>query len=189
MGDDLLAGPRFGDLDHTAVRTHVVAVFGNIRRIVLEVGVPRVFDIDMHRVTESVQFPDARNRHRTPGRIVVRGAEEIARALIGVLHTEEFPRAVYRQETLGLAFVGRKCRGGILIGEERSVHPHSVAFVHGLILPLDEGLRTQRNERREGKTQGQNLSFQRVKISPDPEILQLCPKTDECPKTDTLFWI
>ena len=110
MGDDLLAVPRSGELDDAAVRTYVVVLHGHACRrsvlrcvlrlpafvnvVVLELVAPGKADVDILRVTITVEFPDAGDVHRLPRTVVEVRLVEVLRTLIGILDPVEFPWAL-----------------------------------------------------------------------------------------------
>ena len=68
------------------------------RRIVLEVSAPSESYVHVFGVAEAVQLPDARHAHVFPRCVVIVGAEEVGRTLVGVLHPLEAPVALDREE-------------------------------------------------------------------------------------------
>ena len=86
---DLLANPRRINLEGTTVLTHIVALCGRVRRIILVMTSPGISHIDIQRISESVELPHPGNRHGLPGRIIVPdGLEPFCAAFYGLVPVE-----------------------------------------------------------------------------------------------------
>ena len=150
MRDDLPAGPCRGDVDRTAVGTHVVLLDGNVRRIVFEPAPPGVTDVEVDRIAVSVQLPESRHGHVVPAFVVVADAEKVRRSLVGVAHPVEFPVSVQRDEPLREGLVARLCGFRRFVREPGAMHRHSVHGIHAGVLPF-VALRAGRQRRRRGQ--------------------------------------
>ena len=94
MGDDLFPVPVCRYVDSLSVRSYVVLLFRNVRRIVAVVPSPRVADVQVDRISVSVQLPDAWHRHLPPVCVIESGLPESGRPLPAVPYPFEFPLSV-----------------------------------------------------------------------------------------------
>ncbi len=151
----LLAFPRSGDGDFLAIRTCIVVLLLNVRRIGFELRGPGVADVLIGSVAVAVEFKEAGYGEILPLRIVEVCLVEVGRSLIVVLHEIEFPLAFEREVTIALRLVVLLCGIDALKGEEvrmRSLHPYPVLrrvepIRHGLALLRGAGQRAGGKQR------------------------------------------
>ena len=98
MGDDILTFPGSWYCNLTTIRTYVVFLIRNIRRIVLELVTPCITYIYIDGIAIAMKFPNSRNRYVIPSLIVETDFPEISRAGIGILHPIELPGAIQGHE-------------------------------------------------------------------------------------------
>ena len=97
MQENILAVPIFIKDESLSILAHIVVFQCRIRRIIVIVSSPCITDIQIDRVTISVQLPHSRNRNLIPCCIVIAKAIKIQRAHINAFIPVEFPHAVQRQ--------------------------------------------------------------------------------------------
>ena len=89
MGYYLLAVPVFWNIDDASVRTYVVVLGRNCRRLLVEMSAPSEAYVHIFRITESVHLPVAWNIHGLPFGVIKIFLVEVGRTLVGVLHPLE----------------------------------------------------------------------------------------------------
>ena len=95
--DDTTSYPRFRQNECTAIRTDLIILIGNKRRIFLKMKhriVKLVCLIHIYRDTIILAFPVPRNLYIIPATGIKVGTVKIHRTLIGIPYPIEFPRAV-----------------------------------------------------------------------------------------------
>ena len=97
MQKNILSVPIFIKDESLPILTNIVVFQCRIRRIIVIVSSPCITDIQIDRVTISVQLPHSRNRNLIPSSIVVAKAIKIKRTHIHVFIPVEFPHAVQCQ--------------------------------------------------------------------------------------------
>ena len=150
MNRDVASLPVFRNADSPAVGTHVVVLYGNCRRIAVEIVFPGIADIEIDRIAIAVEFPHSRDRHSSPVGVVEVRSPEIGRTLVCILDPVEFPFSVEREVVLAvLHSLFHLFEAGI--GKEVSVHRRTVDLSDIRVLPLVEALRTCRKDASQGE--------------------------------------
>ena len=97
VGDDLTTVPTRWNRYFLAVCAHMVVFHRHFRRIVFEVSAPGKSDVYIDGVTIAVDLPDAGHLHLCPLAVVIVGAVEVLRSLVGIGNPMEAPVTVERQ--------------------------------------------------------------------------------------------
>jgi len=132
----------------------MVLLDGYVGRIVAEVVAPRISDVHIDRITVAVHLPHARYLDRIPRRVVVVHGVEVRGALVGILDPVEAPSAVERH-AIGVVLVAICALRGLGRVEDLviGVHRGTVDLVYLRVVPLREGLRTERYGRQGSQKQ------------------------------------
>ena len=100
MRNHLFAYKCVGEVDNPAIASYVIIFYGYLGRIVFKVSPPCKTNVYIHRITVSVQFPDAGHGHISPFAVVERQGIKIRWTLVGMLHPIKFPLSVQRKEVI-----------------------------------------------------------------------------------------
>ena len=92
--ENILSLPLRSHIEGPAVLSGVIIPTGNERRIGLMMTLPCIADIDIYRISVTIEFPHARNRHGVPAGSIEVCPEEIGRTGIDGLIPAEVPDAV-----------------------------------------------------------------------------------------------
>ena len=137
---DVPAFPLGRDCERLSVGAAVVVYLRDIRRIVPELVLPRVFHIDIGRISVAVEFPDSGNRHFVPSFVVELRSLEALRPSVQVPGPKELPLAVKAKVLVRMRLVAGLGLCLAFVGKVVGVHRGAVDCVHAGILPLVEAL-------------------------------------------------
>ena len=91
MNDDPVSAPALRNVNCPSVSSHMIVLNRNERRVVLKMSPPGKSDVDIDRISVSVQFPDAGYRHLSPFGVIIIFCPESSRTLVCILNPVEFP--------------------------------------------------------------------------------------------------
>ena len=100
VSNHLFARKRSRQVDNPAIASYVIIFYRHFRRIVFKVSPPCKTNVYIHRITVSVQFPDAGHGHISPFAVVERLGIKIRWTLVGMLHPIKFPLSMQRKEVI-----------------------------------------------------------------------------------------
>ena len=141
MEKHLLAVPRGGQFEGTAVRAGVIVGLADERRIAPEGGAPGVAHVLIGFVAIALNLEESGHGEVHPLRVVILQGKEVFGCLVVVFDKAEAPFAFHREVATGERLVALHGQVATLEGKEVGPPCLAVNFVNGGILPFRRFLR------------------------------------------------
>ncbi len=90
----ITALPVGRNINRAAIGSNMILFNRHFRRIGLKIFPPSVTDVDILRLTVTVQFPDSWHGHRAPPFVIVVCPIKICRPTVGIGYPVKFPYSV-----------------------------------------------------------------------------------------------
>ena len=142
VGDDTLTIPVGRDVDDAAIRTHMIILDWNSRRLLIEMTTPSEAHVYILRIAVAQHFPVAWHLDVVPLRVIEVCLVEVGRTLIGVSYPLELPCTVERQIVHALLLVKILSTSTSeviwVVSEVHGVQRQTIDFIHLKVVPFCE---------------------------------------------------
>ena len=146
MSDDLLPLPRCWNEELSTIASHTILFGGRNGRIVGVVSAPCIAEIQIQRISITIEFPQSGHGHFVPCTIVEANFEEVTWRLAGSMDVVEAPQPMQREVLL-------------LQGCEVGMHRQSVNGIDLRVLPCIAWSLGKKSGGEQGKRQNKKLVF------------------------------